>query len=198
MHTQAYVPALCPAPAAQPLSPGMFLSHLSLLYPFQVSEETSWPRQRRPSIQVIPDLSSLSFAAVRNDRNKKKKEPLKQECTESYEMTAELDDLTEKIRKAHQETFPSLCQLGKYTTVRATPAPAAGSVGTDPHSLTLCPGPGRTILGLACQPSGAAQWPFLPRWWPSDSHRVDGCFPSSVSHACICSRSSHGSGRELA
>lgn len=32
-------------------------------------------------------------------------------------MTAELDDLTEKIRKAHQETFPSLCQLGKYTTV---------------------------------------------------------------------------------
>ncbi|KAL6082743.1 hypothetical protein STEG23_027211, partial [Scotinomys teguina] len=55
---------------------------------------------------------------VRNDRNKKKKEPSKQECTESYEMTAELDDLTEKIRKAHQETFPSLCQLGKYTTDR--------------------------------------------------------------------------------
>uniref|UniRef100_A0A8C5PT52 Retinoic acid receptor beta n=1 Tax=Leptobrachium leishanense TaxID=445787 RepID=A0A8C5PT52_9ANUR len=54
--------------------------------------------------------------AVRNDRNKKKKEPSKQEYMESYEMTAELDDLTEKIRKAHQETFPSLCQLGKYTT----------------------------------------------------------------------------------
>ncbi|KAI6074651.1 hypothetical protein LUU34_00022200 [Aix galericulata] len=53
---------------------------------------------------------------VRNDRNKKKKEPSKQESTENYEMTAELDDLTEKIRKAHQETFPSLCQLGKYTT----------------------------------------------------------------------------------
>lgn len=62
--------------------------------------------------------SHLPFPAVRNDRNKKKKEPSKQECTESYEMTAELDDLTEKIRKAHQETFPSLCQLGKYTTVR--------------------------------------------------------------------------------
>lgn len=59
------------------------------------------------------------FAAVRNDRNKKKKEPSKQECPESYEMTAELDELTEKIRKAHQETFPSLCQLGKYTTVRS-------------------------------------------------------------------------------
>ncbi|KAF6313391.1 retinoic acid receptor beta [Rhinolophus ferrumequinum] len=58
----------------------------------------------------------MSKESVRNDRNKKKKEPLKQECTESYEMTAELDDLTDKIRKAHQETFPSLCQLGKYTT----------------------------------------------------------------------------------
>ena len=69
-------------------------------------------------------LSALSSAAVRNDRNKKKKEPSKQECPESYEMTAELDDLTEKIRKAHQETFPSLCQLGKYTTVRG-PAHAA-------------------------------------------------------------------------
>ncbi|XP_068092273.1 retinoic acid receptor beta isoform X4 [Hyperolius riggenbachi] len=58
----------------------------------------------------------MSKESVRNDRNKKKKEPSKQECTENYEMTAELDDLTEKIRKAHQETFPSLCQLGKYTT----------------------------------------------------------------------------------
>lgn len=60
---------------------------------------------------------SAFLTAVRNDRNKKKKEPSKQESTENYEMTAELDDLTEKIRKAHQETFPSLCQLGKYTTV---------------------------------------------------------------------------------
>uniref|UniRef100_A0A8C5WC49 Retinoic acid receptor alpha n=1 Tax=Leptobrachium leishanense TaxID=445787 RepID=A0A8C5WC49_9ANUR len=58
----------------------------------------------------------MSKESVRNDRNKKKKEPSKQEYMESYEMTAELDDLTEKIRKAHQETFPSLCQLGKYTT----------------------------------------------------------------------------------
>ncbi|XP_026544228.1 retinoic acid receptor beta [Notechis scutatus] len=58
----------------------------------------------------------MSKESVRNDRNKKKKEPLKQELLENYEMTAELDDLTEKIRKSHQETFPSLCQLGKYTT----------------------------------------------------------------------------------
>ncbi|XP_078395188.1 retinoic acid receptor beta isoform X2 [Cetorhinus maximus] len=59
----------------------------------------------------------LLIPTVRNDRNKKKKETPKQECSESYTMTAELEDLIEKIRKAHQETFPSLCQLGKYTTV---------------------------------------------------------------------------------
>ncbi|XP_069051186.1 retinoic acid receptor beta isoform X3 [Lepisosteus oculatus] len=58
----------------------------------------------------------MSKESVRNDRNKKKKEVPKAECTESYELTAELEDLIAKIRKAHQETFPSLCQLGKYTT----------------------------------------------------------------------------------
>uniref|UniRef100_A0A8C5E9R9 NR LBD domain-containing protein n=1 Tax=Gouania willdenowi TaxID=441366 RepID=A0A8C5E9R9_GOUWI len=54
--------------------------------------------------------------AVRNDRNKKKKENPKLELAESYELTLELETMIEKIRKAHQETFPSLCQLGKYTT----------------------------------------------------------------------------------
>ncbi|XP_078501646.1 retinoic acid receptor alpha isoform X1 [Lissotriton helveticus] len=59
----------------------------------------------------------LLFPAVRNDRNKKKKqEAPKQECTESYIITPEVEDLVEKVRKAHQETFPALCQLGKYTT----------------------------------------------------------------------------------
>ena len=58
--------------------------------------------------------------AVRNDRNKKKKESPKAELAESYELTAELEAIIEKIRRAHQETFPSLCQLGKYTTVRGT------------------------------------------------------------------------------
>ena len=81
-------------------------------------------------------LSALSSAAVRNDRNKKKKEPSKQECTESYEMTAELDDLTEKIRKAHQETFPSLCQLGKYTTVRGPAHPAPPRTHARTHAQT--------------------------------------------------------------
>lgn len=64
---------------------------------------------------LILILSSPS--AVRNDRNKKKKESPKPELAESYELTTELETIIEKIRKAHQETFPSLCQLGKYTTV---------------------------------------------------------------------------------
>nr|XP_019945925.1 PREDICTED: retinoic acid receptor beta isoform X4 [Paralichthys olivaceus] len=58
----------------------------------------------------------MSKESVRNDRNKKKKESPKPELAESYELTAELESIIEKIRKAHQETFPSLCQLGKYTT----------------------------------------------------------------------------------
>ncbi|EMP33848.1 Retinoic acid receptor alpha [Chelonia mydas] len=59
---------------------------------------------------------SSSSHSVRNDRNKKKKEAPKQECSESYVLTPEVEDLIEKVRKAHQETFPALCQLGKYTT----------------------------------------------------------------------------------
>ncbi|KAK5884088.1 hypothetical protein CesoFtcFv8_020351 [Champsocephalus esox] len=64
-----------------------------------------------------PLLILSSPPAVRNDRNKKKKENPKPELTENYELTAELETIIEKIRKAHQETFPSLCQLGKYTTI---------------------------------------------------------------------------------
>ncbi|KAM4539538.1 retinoic acid receptor beta-like isoform 3-T3 [Odontesthes bonariensis] len=59
----------------------------------------------------------MSKESVRNDRNKKKKESPKPELAESYELTAEQETIIEKIRKAHQETFPSLCQLGKYTTI---------------------------------------------------------------------------------
>ncbi|XP_054848947.1 retinoic acid receptor alpha isoform X1 [Eublepharis macularius] len=58
----------------------------------------------------------MSKESVRNDRNKKKKDTPKQECSESYVITPEVEDLIEKVRKAHQETFPALCQLGKYTT----------------------------------------------------------------------------------
>ncbi|TSQ23970.1 Retinoic acid receptor alpha [Bagarius yarrelli] len=54
--------------------------------------------------------------AVRNDRNKKKKEEKKPECLESYNLNPETERMIERVRKAHQDTFPSLCQLGKYTT----------------------------------------------------------------------------------
>lgn len=56
-------------------------------------------------------------AAVRNDRNKKKKEEKKVECSESYVLSPDTEQMIDRVRKAHQETFPSLCQLGKYTTV---------------------------------------------------------------------------------
>lgn len=57
---------------------------------------------------------------MRNDRNKKKKDEKKQECTESYVLSADTEQMIDRVRKAHQETFPSLCQLGKYTTVSDT------------------------------------------------------------------------------
>ncbi|XP_037631393.1 retinoic acid receptor gamma-like isoform X5 [Sebastes umbrosus] len=55
---------------------------------------------------------------VRNDRNKKKKD-VKEEVVlpENYELSGELEELVNKVSKAHQETFPSLCQLGKYHTM---------------------------------------------------------------------------------
>ncbi|NXV89500.1 RARG protein, partial [Calonectris borealis] len=54
--------------------------------------------------------------AVRNDRNKKKKEVKEEVTSESYELSPQLEELVQKVSRAHQETFPSLCQLGKYTT----------------------------------------------------------------------------------
>lgn len=56
---------------------------------------------------------------MRNDRNQRKgkKEAVKMTIMETYELTAELGLIVEKICRAHRETFPSLCQLGKYTTV---------------------------------------------------------------------------------
>uniref|UniRef100_A0A8B9J872 Retinoic acid receptor, alpha b n=1 Tax=Astyanax mexicanus TaxID=7994 RepID=A0A8B9J872_ASTMX len=58
----------------------------------------------------------MSKESVRNDRNKKKKEEKKVECSESYVLSPDTEQMIERVRKAHQETFPSLCQLGKYTT----------------------------------------------------------------------------------
>lgn len=70
----------------------------------------------------VLDFSFFFFnTAVRNDRNKKKKD-VKEEVVlpESYELSGELEELVNKVSKAHQETFPSLGQLGKYTTVSRT------------------------------------------------------------------------------
>ncbi|KAK1881244.1 Retinoic acid receptor alpha-A [Dissostichus eleginoides] len=58
----------------------------------------------------------MSKESVRNDRNKKKKDDKKPECMEIYVLSPETERMIERVRKAHKETFPSLCQLGKYTT----------------------------------------------------------------------------------
>lgn len=71
-------------------------------------------------------------AAVRNDRNKKKKEVKEEVTAESYELSPELEELVQKVSRAHQETFPSLCQLGKYTTV-STRGGGTGGGGGNPQ-----------------------------------------------------------------
>lgn len=48
---------------------------------------------------------------------KKKKEEKKQAEVETYVLSADTEQMIERVRRAHQDTFPSLCQLGKYTTV---------------------------------------------------------------------------------
>lgn len=76
---------------------------------------------------------------MRNDRNKKKKEAPKPECSESYTLTPEVGELIEKVRKAHQETFPALCQLGKYTTVWFPPAWWGGEGGAPSYTGPISP-----------------------------------------------------------
>uniref|UniRef100_A0A8C5IQE5 Retinoic acid receptor gamma n=1 Tax=Junco hyemalis TaxID=40217 RepID=A0A8C5IQE5_JUNHY len=56
----------------------------------------------------------MSKEAVRNDRNKRKKEV--KEDLGGDELSPELAELVRRVSRAHQETFPSLGQLGKYTT----------------------------------------------------------------------------------
>lgn len=73
-----------------------------------------------------PLLICLYPQAVRNDRNKKKKEVKEEGSLDSYELSPQLEELITKVSKAHQETFPSLCQLGKYTTVRSGQGPSEG------------------------------------------------------------------------
>lgn len=70
-------------------------------------------------LELSPFIFHPLFPAVRNDRSKRKekKETPKMTIIETYELTAELGCVVENICRAHRETFPSLCQLGKYTTV---------------------------------------------------------------------------------
>lgn len=94
---------------------------------------------------------------MRNDRNKKKKEAPKPECSESYTLTPEVGELIEKVRKAHQETFPALCQLGKYTTVWFPPA-WQGGVPPVPQgpSCPSSPPPGLRVLSPLLPPPPAS------------------------------------------
>lgn len=39
---------------------------------------------------------------------------------ETYVLSADTELMIDQVRRAHQDTFPSLCQLGKYTTVKNT------------------------------------------------------------------------------
>lgn len=72
---------------------------------------------QREVLRVLTLSLHLHLQAVRNDRNKKKKEVKEEGSLDSYELSPQLEELITKVSKAHQETFPSLCQLGKYTTV---------------------------------------------------------------------------------
>ncbi|XP_053194318.1 retinoic acid receptor alpha-B-like [Scomber japonicus] len=58
----------------------------------------------------------MSKELVRNDRTKKKKEEKRPVEVEVYVLSADTEQMIERVRRAHQDTFPSLCQLGKYTT----------------------------------------------------------------------------------
>ncbi|XP_039944656.1 retinoic acid receptor gamma isoform X2 [Hirundo rustica] len=55
----------------------------------------------------------MSKEAVRNDRKRKKEV---KEDLGGDELSPELAELVRRVSRAHQETFPSLGQLGKYTT----------------------------------------------------------------------------------
>lgn len=90
------------------------------IFPWPAIQEVFTLSQTLESVQsALIFVVCLSVCvAVRNDRNKKKKEEKKQECTENYTLSPDTEQMIDRVRKAHQETFPSLCQLGKYTTVR--------------------------------------------------------------------------------
>nr|XP_032831201.1 retinoic acid receptor gamma-like [Petromyzon marinus] len=64
--------------------------------------------------------AGMSRELVRNERGKRRKEECEEEEAEEDEAgeggETEMDALIQNVRRAHQDTFPSLHQLGKYTT----------------------------------------------------------------------------------
>ncbi|XP_061530759.1 retinoic acid receptor beta-like isoform X1 [Phycodurus eques] len=66
----------------------------------------------------------MSAQSVRNDRKSHKakegEEAPQMTIGDTYEMSAELDAIVEKICRAHRDTFPSLHQLGQYTTMSSS------------------------------------------------------------------------------
>ncbi|XP_033970797.1 retinoic acid receptor alpha-A-like isoform X6 [Trematomus bernacchii] len=74
-------------------------------------------RNRCQSCRLTKCLEvGMSKELVRNDRMKKKKEDKRPLEVEVYVLSAETEQMIEGVRRAHQGTFPSLEQLGKYTT----------------------------------------------------------------------------------
>lgn len=88
--------------------------------------------QRAPQTYPDPPHAPPAPPAVRNDRNKKKKEVKEEVTAESYELSPEMEELVQKVSRAHQETFPSLCQLGKYTMVSTGGVTGGATAPSDP------------------------------------------------------------------
>ncbi|KAG7222075.1 hypothetical protein INR49_016750, partial [Caranx melampygus] len=73
------------------------------------------PRVYKPCFVCQDKSSGYHYgvsALVRNDRTKKKKEEKRPVEVEIHVLSADTEQMIERVRQAHQETFPSLCQLG--------------------------------------------------------------------------------------
>ncbi|KAM4880742.1 retinoic acid receptor gamma isoform 2-T2 [Sylvia borin] len=103
------VPAGCGGPARR----GFFPAEHPEEHGVHVSPGAELPdRQSHPEpVPVLPPPEVLP--AVRNDRKRKKEV---KEDLGGDELSPELAELVRRVSRAHQETFPSLGQLGKYTT----------------------------------------------------------------------------------
>uniref|UniRef100_A0A3P8TT45 Retinoic acid receptor alpha n=1 Tax=Amphiprion percula TaxID=161767 RepID=A0A3P8TT45_AMPPE len=115
---------LVPSPPSPPPPPRVYkpcfvCQDKSSGYHYGVSacEGCKWTRNRCQSCRLQKCLDvGMSKELVRNDRTKKKKEEKRQGEAEIYVLSADTEQMIERVRRAHQDTFPSLGQLGKYTT----------------------------------------------------------------------------------